>query len=230
MFFNKNKKETQGGQGAGKSTQSFLDVAEIRDGIIILRNGNLRSILAASSVNFALKSEDEQNAIVSSYQSFLNSVEFPIQILIQNRRMDVSPYLDFLKNRMASVTNQLMQMQMAEYIQFIEQLSESAHIMTKSFYVVVPYNVRTSKKGLFNRLGNVFGSGQSAVLEAKSFEEYKQKLMERTANIGQSLNSMGVNTTRLKTEEVIELLYSSYNVGSATSLHADALNQLNLGE
>src|SRR3990167_9802752 len=142
MFgFNKNKQNGAHGAGSAKSTQSFLDVAEIRDGLIILKDGNLRGILAESSVNFSLKSENEQNAIIASYQSFLNSLDFPIQICMQSRRMDVSPYLDLMRDRMHSTTNQLMQMQISEYIDFISKLVETAHIMTKGFFVVVPYVV-----------------------------------------------------------------------------------------
>src|SRR3990167_2295884 len=123
-----------------KSTQSFLDVAEIRDSILILRDGGLRSILAVSSVNFALKSEDEQNAIVASYQNFLNSLDFPIQILMQSRRMDINPYLDLMRERLSTVNNRLLQIQISEYTEFIQKLVETTHIMSKTFFVIVPYN------------------------------------------------------------------------------------------
>src|SRR3989338_10935450 len=156
MFgLNKKQNSQSSGQNHSKSTQSFLDVAEVRDGIAILKDGGLRSILAVASVNFSLKAEDEQNAIIASYQSFLNSLDFPIQICMQSRRMDVSPYLDLMRDRMHSTTNQLMQMQISEYIDFISKLVETAHIMTKGFFVVVPYGVERIGHSIASRFSKI---------------------------------------------------------------------------
>ena len=154
-LFGKNKNDSNGA-AAAQSTQSFLDVAEVRDGVIMLKDGNLRGVLAVSSVNFSLKSDDEQNAIISSYQSFLNSLESSVQILVQSRKTDITPYIDMMKNRMSSVSNQLLQMQMAEYIEFITRLTDVAHIMTKTFYVIVPFNLNNAKQGFFGKVGHIF--------------------------------------------------------------------------
>ncbi len=216
------------GAAAAKSTQSFLDVAEVKDGVIIMKDGNLRGILAVSSVNFALKSEDEQKAIINAYQSFLNALEFGIEILMQSRRIDVAPYLELMKNRMASVTNQLLQMQIAEYVEFISRLTEEAHIMTRRFYVVVPYNVVAIREGLLGRVGKIFNPAHSLVLNAASFGEHKAKLQERLGNIQGGLSSLGLDSLPLETTEIIELLYTSYNIGSTTNLEGEMLSKLEI--
>ena len=228
MFgFNKNKQNGAHGAGSAKSTQSFLDVAEIRDGLIILKDGNLRGILAVSSVNFSLKSENEQNAIIAAYQSFLNSLDFPIQILMQSRRMDLAPHLEVMRNKMAGQTNQLLQMQIAEYTEFIAKLTEASHIMTKSFFAVVPLNIATIRHGF---LGRLMHPAQSVVLEAKVFEEHKAKLVERMAQVQQGLAGMSLSVVPLDTADIIELLYASYNIGAASLLQEEALANLDLGQ
>ena len=150
-LFGKAKQNSASGHERTKSTQSFLKVSEVRDGVMILKGGGLRSVLAVSSVNFSLKSEDEQNSIISSYQGFINSLDFSLQIVMQSRRLDVTPYIDLMKERLHSVTNQLLQLQIAEYIDFITQLVETAHIMSKTFFVVVPYDANPMKSGIFSK-------------------------------------------------------------------------------
>lgn len=127
MLFDKPKKIS------GSPTQQFLKLTEIRDDMIIMSDGTLRSVLEVSSTNFDLKSEEEQNALIYSYQRFLNSLEFHIQILIQSRQMDISQYLDKLKGLMSKQTNELLRMQTGEYIDFIDRLVESANVMKKNF-------------------------------------------------------------------------------------------------
>ena len=231
MFgFGKKQNNDSATQHHSKSTQSFLEIAEVRDGIVVLKDGGIRSILAVSSVNFSLKSEDEQNAIVGSYQGFLNSLDFPIQILMQSRRMDINPYLDLMKEKMRGVTNQLMQMQISEYIDFIGNLVQTAHIMNKTFFVVIPYNFSSLKTGGLSKFTHAFHPAHSTVLDTKSFDEHKSKLKERTNFIASQLGSMGLQSIALDTEEIIELLYSSYNIGAATALHSEALGKLELGD
>ena len=225
MFFgSKNKQPSD--PALHKSTQNYLAVNEVRDGIVLLRDGGLRVILAVSSVNFALKSEDEQNALIIGYQNFLNSIDFPIQILMQSRPLDINPYLSSMKERMDNINNKLLQMQMAEYIEFVSRLVETAKIMSKTFYLIVPYNPANIKHGFFNAVASIFNPTKSIVIDTQSFEEYKKELGNRVSQIKGGLGSLGLDSIELDTQEAIELLYSSYNIGAASSLHAEALNRL----
>ena len=211
-----------------KSTQSYLDVADVRDGMIVLKDGNLRAVVAISSMNFALKSEEEQNAIIVGYQSFLNAIDFPIQILMQSRPMDVNPYLNYMRRRLQSVDNKLLQIQIAEYIEFVSKLVETSKIMSKTFFIIVPMNVNKLQETFMGRLTRIFNPLHSVVIDAKSLDTYKTKLSERIAQIQSGLSSLGLDSIQLSTEEVIELLYSSYNIGAASDLHSEALSRLDL--
>ena len=131
----------------GNPTQSFLKVSEIRDSTIIMQDGTLRAVLVVSSTNFDLKSEEEQNALIYGYQRFLNSLEHHVQILLQSRKMDIAEYTGKLKGMMERQTNELLRMQTSEYIEFINRLVESANVMNKSFYVIVPYEMSIKPTG-----------------------------------------------------------------------------------
>jgi hypothetical protein len=196
----------------GMSTQKYVDVDEVRDGAIILKNGSLRAVLMVSSVNFDLKSTEEQDAIIMQYQNFLNSLDFPIQIVISSRKINIAPYLEFLKQRERQTTNDLLALQLAEYGNFIKNLTEASNIMTKYFYVVVPfYPVENIKKGLFEKM---FGNSSSRLAISKRhqlFDTYKNQLWQRLDQISAGLSGTGVKVTPLNTEELIELLYNSYN-------------------
>src|ERR1051326_2055634 len=124
----------------GVGIQSHMDVSEIRDNTIVLRDGSLRAVIVVSSTNFSLKSGDEQNALIDAYQSFLNALEFPIQILMQSRKLDIHSYLDKLRGVMQQQTSELLRLQTQEYIEYISKLIEFASIMNKTFYVIVPYS------------------------------------------------------------------------------------------
>src|SRR5690606_8228933 len=128
------------------STQTHLPIAEIKDGVVILKDGTLRKVLMTSSINFALKSEDEQNALISSYVSFLNSLEFPIQIIVQSRKLQIKPYLAKLAELEKNQPKELLRIQIADYRAFVEELVDIGQIMTKKFYVVVPYDPLSNKK------------------------------------------------------------------------------------
>jgi hypothetical protein len=197
---------------SGASTQKYVDVEEIRDGIIILKNGTLRAVLMVSSINFDLKASEEQDAIIAQYQNFLNSLDFPIQILISSRKLNLSPYLDFLKQKESQLTNELLAFQLAEYRNFIKNLTETSNIMTKYFYIVVPFApIENKKGGFFENLFN--GSSGKKVLSNKMeiFNAYKSQLWQRVEHINAGLASTGVKVVPLKTEELIELLYNAYN-------------------
>lgn len=128
------------------STQSFLEIADIKDNMVILKNGTVRSVLMVSSINFALKNQDEQEGIISSFYSFLNSIDYPLQIVIQSRNLDIDDYLQKLENLSKQQTNELLRMQTLDYTQFVKELLELQSIMTKKFYVIVPYSALSDKK------------------------------------------------------------------------------------
>lgn len=203
-----------------KPSQEFVNVKEVRDGVVILKNGELRMVLMTSSLNFALKSQDEQTAIINQYQNFLNSLDFSVQIFIESRPININPYLELLKEAGKMQTNELIQIQTREYTEFIKTLVETTNIVSKNFYVVVPYNPPalevTGKSGIFAKLSGIL-KNKEVVDEKKNketqFEEYKEQLIQRTEVVMQELIRMGVRAAPLGTEEVIELFYYLYNPG-----------------
>lgn len=188
------------------STQDSLAFKEIRNDTIVLKDGNLRQVLLCSSINFALKSEQEQNAIVFAYQNFLNSLNFPIQILMQSKKLDLSNYLTKLTEKANSQTNELLRAQTLDYIDFIKRLINLANIMDKRFYVVVPYMVPPKMESIKNPIQN-----QSIKLSSEEFETYKKELEQRIQVIESSLGGIGIRTALLNTQQLIELFYGVYN-------------------
>lgn len=200
--------------GSKKASQNFVPVSEIRDGIVILKDGGLRAILMSSSLNFALKSEDEQTAFIIQFQNFLNSLDFTTQIFVQSRMLDIRPYIASLEVAYKGQLDDLMRVQIREYIEFIKNFTEAANIMTKSFFVVVPYSAAmiSVNKGMFSRMP--WSTGGDATAEAnRTFEESLSQLEQRVAIVQQGLVRCGVRTVQLGTEEVIELLYKLFNPG-----------------
>lgn len=194
------------------STQRFLDILEIRDDTVVLRDGTLRAVLLVSSVNFSLKSEDEQNAVIASYTQFLNSIDFPIQIVVQSRKLNIDIYLDKLQQLEKVQTNELLRTQTAEYRQFVAELVEIADIMTKRFYVIVPYSPKTDRpKGFFLRLGEAFSPSSVIHLKQKQFEQYRLSLFKRVDAVVDGLASAGLKAAVLDTQSLIELYYNTYN-------------------
>ena len=194
------------------STQSYLDISEIKDDIIVMRDGTLRSVILVSSINFALKSDDEQNAIVAAYVSFLNNIDYPVQIVIQSRELNIDNYLMELKQKQKEQTNELLKIQTVEYIQYISELISMGKIMSKRFYVVVPYNPLSDKqKNFFKRLGEVFKAATLIKMNDEAFSRRKGQLIRRTENIISGLASIGLNSVQLDTQSLIELFYNTYN-------------------
>lgn len=196
-----------------KPTQSFIPIKEIRDGIIVLKDGSLRAILLASSLNFALKSADEQQSIIFQFQNFLNSINFSVQIFTQSRKLDIRPYIALLEERLKEQVGDLMKMQTREYIEFIRSFTESTNIMTKSFFIVVPYSAPALagtdaiKKSFFGTKRNNVGE------EISSFEESRSQLQQRIEVVQQGLVRCGIRIANLGTEELIELFYKTFNPG-----------------
>ncbi len=201
-----------------QSTQEFVPIKEVRDGIVILKDGSLRAILMASSINLALKSQDEQGAIIAQFQNFLNSLEFSVQFFIESRDLDIRPYIALLEDRLAAELDDLMKIQIREYIAFIKDFTERANIMSKNFFIVVPYDpalvargggIGAALEGLIPGRG---AAGVSAVSD-EQFEQYRTQLEQRVAVIEQGLVRTGVRIVSLGTEEVIELFYKLFNPG-----------------
>ncbi|HEY0220965.1 MAG TPA: hypothetical protein VGC58_01950 [Candidatus Paceibacterota bacterium] len=196
-----------------KASQDFVPIQEVRDGVLILKDGSMRAILLTSSLNFSLKSDEERNAIILQFQDFLNSLDFPIQISIQSRRLDIRPYIALLEDRYKEQVNDLMKIQTREYIEFVKKFTENTNIMTKSFFVVVPYDpaMIDIKGGL---AGKFFGNRGSEVERKKeNFEENRTQLEQRVSVVEQGLVRCGVRVARLGSEEVIELFYKIFNPG-----------------
>ncbi len=206
------KKEKNKNKTPGVSSQKYVDVEEIKNDLMILKDGSLRAIVAVSSINFDLKSSDEQDAIIVGYQGFLNSLDFPTQTLIVSKNLDIEPYLIDLEKRRKTQKNSLIKMQTMEYINFVKNLTEISDIMTKSFYVVVPfYPVENREDGFFAKISNIVNQRQKLIENMELLETYKNQLWQRVNQIKTGLTSLGIKTAILDTEEIVELLYSSYN-------------------
>ncbi|NIA18284.1 MAG: hypothetical protein GWO79_00145 [Actinobacteria bacterium] len=194
------------------STQQYLDIIEIKEDTVVMRDGTLRAVILASSINFALKSEDEQNAIISAYVSFLNNIDHTVQIVIQSRELDIKNYVNGLKQKEREQTNELLKVQTAEYIQYIGELISMGKIMSKHFYVTVPYNPLSDKrKGFFSSIIEVFKPVSLVKMKEKVFTRRRRNLTRRVENIISGLSSVGVSSTQLDTQSLIELFYSAYN-------------------
>ena len=196
-----------------KATQSFVPVKEVRNGVVLLKDGGYRGIMMCSSINFSLKSEDEQKGIIGGFQTFLNTLDFSVQIVIHSRKMDIRPYLELLRQRMDLQSTELMRLQLREYIAFIENFIVGAEIMTKMFYVVVPYAPAGTTE-VARSLGIGRKKSSSAEESASNeFEEHRVQLEQRMALVASGLASSGLRAIPLGTEEIIELLYRSFNLG-----------------
>jgi len=200
------------GQKIKASTQHFLDILEIKDNCVILKDGTLRSVILVSSINFALKSEEEQIAVIQGYTQFLNSFDFSLEIVIQSRKLSIEDYLERLKTMEKEQTNELLRMQTAEYRQYIQELIEIADIMSKRFYVVVPYSpISDKQKGFFTRLKETLSPWSVIHLGHQKFEKYKNELYKRVDYVIDALNSLGLKSVQLDTQSLIELYYNTYN-------------------
>jgi hypothetical protein len=196
-----------------KSTQKFLPIKEIRDGVVVLNDSSIKSVLLASSLNFALKSNKEQSAILSQFQNFLNSLDFPVQFFIQSRELDIRPYTLVLEDRYQKQKDDLMKLQIREYIGFIKEFTTDADIMSKSFFIVVSYQppIIDTRKSI---IGQILKRGESSDnTNNERFTENKSQLEQRVSVIEQGLIRSGVRVARLGTEELVELFFKMFNPG-----------------
>lgn len=194
------------------STQSYLNIATIREGLIVLKNGKLAQICRCAAINFALKSEQEQNAIIFQYQNFLNSLKFPIQITIQSRHLDLSEYLKDLSSQLDRVSNELLRVQIEDYVDFIKKLISVANIIDKRFYLTIPFSppAQLPKLSFFQKILPSSKPTAPRITQIQ-FRAYQQEIRERMEVTKSGLGAIGVTVEPLNTAEIIELLYGLYN-------------------
>ena len=196
------------------ATQQFVPIDRIRDGIATLKNGELRAVIITNSLNLSLKSEDDQQAILLQFQNILNSLDFPIEIFVQSRRLNIKPYLELLQARSGEVKEDLLKIQIHEYIGFINKFAEETNIMTKHFFIVVPY--LPTNIGGTSSSGALASFGLSKPTNAEnniSFDAARIQLEQRVSTILQGLSRFGIRGQKLNTEEMVELFYKLFNPG-----------------
>lgn len=225
------------------STQNNLHIAEIRDGIVIMNDGSFRSVMMFKSINFDLMSPTEREAVEYSYQSFLNSLYFPVQIFVRSEKVDMQPYLEKLEKIRREHDNMLLAILMDDYLDFIDGLAQQTNIMDKHFYVVIPYFPNEAKDNLIGRRRNkkgpsqrksmlegilsTFSGGQThLVIDELKLEEAKTELRNRAHAVLDGLQQCGVQGLPLDTQELIELYYDGYNPDTATRQHLRNFNDL----
>lgn len=213
------------------SAQHHLLIGEIKNDTVVMKDGTLRAVLLVSSINFALKNEDEQNATISAYVGFLNSLDHPLQVLIQSRKLYIKPYLDNLLEKEREQTNELLRAQIADYRSFVSELVSLSEIMSKQFYVIVPYDPRSNKqKSFWSRLSDVINPVSLVKLKGERFLKRKYDLDMRVRQVESGLSSIGLSVARLDTPALIELYYSTYNPDIALTEHLPPLEQIQVEE
>lgn len=221
-----------GKKNRAKSTQMYLPIAEIRDNVAILKNGGLRAVLRTSSINIHLKSEEEQNAIIYSYQNFLNTLEFPLQINVRSKKLDLDNYLDTLKEVAAKQANTLLREQTLDYIDYVERLIEYADIMQKEFFVIVPYDPPRAKKAtIFQKfIEHMTPKDSLAKLRQREreFETLRKGLMQRVNIVTSGLENCGLKVEQLKTDELVTLFYECFNPRTSRLQKFDKSSELDV--
>jgi len=201
-------------------SQKFVEVKDIKQNVAVLNNGGLRAVCIASSINFELKGSDEQKAIISRFQGFLNSLDFPIQILVNSRALNIEGYLEHIRKLAKVQENELLHAQTKEYIDFIERFIELTDVMNKSFYIIVSYNPTGIKQ---EKITDKIKKFLQPLLKTKKtkpglspekFNEYKGQLMQRVSHVTTGLKTLGINTTVLNNKQLTRLFYEFYNPSS----------------
>jgi hypothetical protein len=195
----------------GKATQEIVPIERIRDGIILLKGGEFRAVLITNSLNLSLKSEDEQAAIISQFQAFLNSLDFPIQLFVESRRLNIKPYIDMLQARSKEVKEDLLKIQIHEYIGFITKFTEETNIMTKHFFLVIPYFHPGEESITTSSLLTMSGPDFTSKKAQAAFDAARIQIEQRISTVLQGLARFGLRGQKLGTEEVVELFYKLFN-------------------
>lgn len=217
------------------STQNMLQIAEIRDGLVIMNDGSFRSVVMLKSINFDLMSPQEREGVESGYQAFLNSLYFPLQIFVRSQKVDIRPYIERLDKIRAEHDNMLLALLMEDYIDYISQLASQTNIMDKKFYIVIPFFPKadvqkaiTQSKNFFTGLTGIFSKKQSHVtVNEKDLEDAKVELRNRVQAVLGGLMQCSVQGLPLDTQELIELYYDTYNPDTATRQELKNFNDLN---
>ena len=191
--------------------QNFVPIKDIKDGIMFMDDGRIKVALVCSSLNMSLKGEEEQAAIIGQFQGFLNSLDFPIQIHVESRRVDIKPYLLSLEKRQEEIEDDLMKNQIKEYRSFIKTFSEKTNIMNKRFLVIIDYDKTESESRGEGGIMSKIGFGRHAELGIKEVEEWRTQLEQKISVIAGGLTGLGIQVNMLNTEELIELFYKIYN-------------------
>ncbi|MBI3572852.1 MAG: hypothetical protein HY092_01490 [Candidatus Kerfeldbacteria bacterium] len=211
------------------STQQYLDILEIRDDTAVLKDGTLRAVLLVSSINFSLKSEEEQEAVIEAYTQFLNTIDYPLQIVIQSRPLNIDEYLASLQTIEKKQPNELLRIQIHDYRQFIAEFVRESDIMAKRFYLVVPYSPRVDRPAkFFSRLFDVVRPTSTIHLKQKQFEQFRAELYKRVDSTMNALDAAGLKSVILDTQSLIELYYNSYNPETAEQQKLQEVSKLNI--
>lgn len=219
------------------STQNTLQIAEVRDGIVIMNDGTFRAVVMCKAINFDLMSPQEREAIEFAYQGFLNSLNFPIQIFMRSEKVDLKPYLKKLAQIRAEQDNMLLGLLMEDYITFLDAIAQQTNIMDKQFYLIISYpdpnqDVRSTIKqstGFFRGMADLVGSKDKTprvVIDEKVLEEAKTQLRNRVQAVIEGLQQCSVQSIPLDTQELIELYYNVYNPDTATHQHLGKFDEL----
>ena len=210
------------------SIKKHIQIKNIKDDVVILKNRGLRAVLMTTSLNFSLKSTDEQDAIVHRYQEFLNSLDFSAQIVSVSRKFNIDPYIQSLKEKRDKQENELLRIQTSEYIDFVKGLTEMNNIMTESFYLVIPYSPPViRKKVILDQLILVFKK-ESAEDKEETFQELKNNLWQRVEFVATSLRGIGIKSVPLNTKELVELFYKLYNPNAKEGPELEKASQLRI--
>jgi len=196
------------------STQQVVSIREIRDDVIFLKDGSIRAVIEVSAINFELRSEDEQIAIIQNFQKFINSLDFPVQISILSRRLYIDTYLKFMAEETGKIDNELLRIQADEYMKFIKELSSLTNIMSKKFYITVPFYIfeAPTKAGLLQSIKSAFGANMAAQeISDEKFNTYRNQLMQRAELVFGGLVGLGLRTKLIEREEILKLFYDLYN-------------------
>jgi type IV secretory pathway VirB4 component len=215
----------------GVPTQRYLDIAEIREDAVVLKDGSLRGVILVSSINFALKSRDEQEAMIQAYVQFLNGIDYPLQVVIQSRRMNIDKYLNSMRDQEKEIKNELLKTQIRDYVNFVKELVDLGDIMQKRFYIVVPYDPATDKsRGFWSKVKIALSPASLVKLSEKKFQERLYQLKQRISLLQGGLNGMGLESIPLDTQGLIELYYNTYNPDVYDVQKMTDVNELQLEE
>ena len=200
------------------STLAFLEINEIRDGVLVLREGQMRAVIAVSSANFNLKSGTEQEQIINQFQGVLNSLEFPIQILIQSRKLNLDNYLNKLRVLEDQQENDLLRVKMQEYIEYVQTLLDERNIMSKEFYIICGHDPVTLKSGVFGRFMRALNPTKATKQKQEEFLDNKKTLMNQAESIASRFSGLDLKVNFLNTEQLIALVYNCYNPDTLESI------------